>query len=72
MKRITEKQLDAVVAAINNAMNTPQEYYKDGKACVGNYHLDYSYGGVALYQNVKGGGERNVFGGRYTKRELIN
>lgn len=58
---------------INKEFKTPQDYYKDGKACPGNYHLNYSYGGVALYQNVITGGERDVFRcGFVPKRELFN
>ena len=71
--RITDAQLEAVVQRINIAMKTPQEYYKDGKACPGNYHLDYAYGGVALYQNVSTGGERDVFrSGHTTKSHLYD
>lgn len=73
MARITEAQLEAVVQRINITMKTPQEYYKDGKACPGNYHLDYAYGGVALYQNVSTGGERDALcSGHVTKRDLYH
>lgn len=41
---------------------------------LGNYHLDYAYGGVKLVQLVnQGGGIRTISGGGYgTKKELYH
>ena len=73
MARITERHLDAVVERINNTMGMPQTYRDDNGPCPGNYHLSYAYGGVALYQNVSTGGERDVFrSGHTTKSHLYD
>lgn len=75
--RITEKHLEAVVARINAATNSPALPWspRDGggmRANVGNHHLDYAYGGVALHRmESEGGGVSTPIGGCYcTKREL--
>ena len=79
MERITQTQLEAIVERINRATNSPFESWtKDasGKftANIGNYHLDYAYGGVSLERMVNsGGGVQDVFRcGHVTKRELAN
>ena len=75
--RVTEKDLQAIVDRLNRMMNSPMApYVKDasGKytAQIGNYHLDYAYGGVSLRRMVNSsGGESDVLGiGHATKREL--
>ena len=79
MERITESQLNAIVERINRTTNSPMESWTkqgDGtfKANIGNYHLDYAYGGVSLERMVSdGGGVQDVFRcGHVTKRELAN
>lgn len=75
--RVTEKQLQAIVDRINRMMGTPMATYtKDAegryRANVGNYHLDFAYGGVKLAQIASdGGGTHDVLRiGYVTKREL--
>ncbi len=82
--RITQKDLEYQVKRINEKTNSPETPYtrngKKGKreagftANIGNYHLDYAYGGVKLVRMVSDGGgitmvSRSGFG---TKRELYN
>lgn len=75
--RITEKHLEAVVARINAATASPTLPWspRDGggmRANVGNYHLDYAYGGVALHRMESEGGDVStpIGGGYCHKREL--
>ena len=75
--RITEKQLQAIVDRINSITGSPMESYtKESsghyRANVGNYHLSFAYGGVALDRMVSaGGGVTCPLGsGHVTKREL--
>lgn len=82
MERITQKDLEFQVEQINNATDSPLEPYnktasmanKKFTANIGNYHLDYAYGGVKLSQMVNAsGGITNIStGGFGTKRELFN
>jgi len=79
MERITQSQLESIVERINRTTNSPlTSWTKDssGKctANIGNYHLDYAYGGVSLERMVSpGGGVQDVFRcGHVTKRELAN
>jgi len=61
MYRVTEAQLKAICARINEATNSPGEpYTKDGdrmRANIGNYHISHAYGGVSLHRmcNEHGG-----------------
>ena len=74
MTRITDKDLERLVLLINKANYTPEKPYDDqGKAAIGNYHLDSAYGGVKLVRMVNaGGGIREISTGGYgTKRELF-
>jgi hypothetical protein len=78
MSRITDKDLQAVVARINRITGSPMDYAqpcaKGVLFCsnIGNYHLDYAYGGVQLCRVCNtGGGVSNVLGcGHVSKREL--
>ncbi|MBE3141876.1 MAG: hypothetical protein IMZ53_14970 [Thermoplasmata archaeon] len=77
MERITQKDLENLVLRINKATrNTESQYTKqaDGqfKGNIGNYSLDYAYGGVKLVQMVnEHGGIREIsHSGFGTKREL--
>ena len=78
MNRITQKDLEYLVKRINEATNSPETSYqttsKGYKANIGNYHLDYAYGGVRLSQMMNEGGGIHVIssGGFGTKRELYN
>ena len=77
MKRrpvITEGELQFMVHQINTRAGTPVTTHANGDACVGNYHLSFAYGGVALHQTLsKGGSVRDVFGrGHMPKRDLYN
>ena len=64
MNRITDANLNAIVARINRMTNSPAESWitlPDGRraSAVGSYHLDHAYGGVALHRmcNTAGGTE---------------
>jgi len=78
-QRITVWHLEAIIACINRAMNTPTEPYALGadgrhRAQVGAYHLSSAYGGYCLHQIVNdGGGVRDVFScGHVPARDLAN
>lgn len=75
--RVTEKELQAIVDRINTTCGLPLTPYAkkdDGQytPCAGVYHLDYAYGGVALYKMAdKGTGVLDVLRvGHVPKREL--
>ena len=84
MNRITQKDLEYLVKRINEVTDSPlSSYTRNGKkgkrevgftANIGNYHLDYAYGGVKLGRMVsEGGGVTNISDmGFGTKRELYN
>lgn len=78
MERITQKDLENVVARINSVTKSPSETVtKKGKLFswnINNYHLDYAYGGVKLVRtcNKHGGISTISTGGFGTKRELYN
>jgi len=80
--RITQKDLEQQVQALNTMFDLPQEPYTKNEE-TGKYtpnpevfHLSYAYGGVALHQmsNKQGcTGISSVFNtGHITKRELYN
>jgi len=76
--RITDRDLKAVVARINRMTNSPKEYAKphvEGVpffSNIGNFHIDYAYGGVQLCRvmNTVGGVQNVLNCGHTTKREL--
>ena len=77
--RVTESQLNAVVARINRITGSPSEPYiknAEGKhiAQIGCYHLSGAYGGVSLHRMVSdGGGAADVLRcGHVPKRELLS
>ena len=77
MNRITDANLNAIVARINRMTNSPAESWiklPDGRhaSAVGSYHLDHAYGGVALHRmcNTAGGTEDVLNVGHVSKREL--
>ena len=79
MDRITQNDLDLQVDRINKATKSPETSYTrthQGKltANIGNYNLDYAYGGVRLVQMVNPSGGITVVSsdGFGTKRKLYN
>jgi hypothetical protein len=78
MDRITEKHLQALCDRLNRITNSPETpYKKDGNqfiAQIGNYHLDFAYGGVELVRmsNLGGGVDNPLRTGHVPKRELYN
>ena len=78
MKRITLKQLESLVDRINEVKKTPMKPWETKcgkyKSNIGNYHLDFAYGGVAMYQMVNDcGAVEDIFRcGHTTKRDLYN
>jgi hypothetical protein len=79
MDRITDKTLKSLCESLNSIKGTPQEAYSlqaDGsyRANVGNYHLDFAYGGVMLVKmsNESGGVSNVLHTGHVTRRELYN
>ncbi len=79
MERIKESDLEHQVKRINKATESPETPYTRNHqakltANIGNYHLDYAYGGVKLVQMLSPGGGITVIsnGGFGTKRELYN
>lgn len=74
--RINEKMLESLCDSINTIKNTPiTPYSRDNgkfKANIGNYHLYFAYGSVALHKMTnEGGGVSEIFG-LTTKRDLYN
>ena len=80
MKRINEKDLEAVVSRLNRITNSPMESYSKNpigsgiKAQIGNYHLSWAYGGVSLHRmhNEQGGVTTPLNCGYVSNRELYN
>lgn len=79
MNRITEKQLEFLVARLNELTGSPKESWTrngDGQlhANIGNYHLSYAYGGVCLHRmmNEHGGVTTPLSYGHVPKRELYD
>ena len=79
MNRITQKDLEYLVKRINEVTGSPTESWtKDANnnysANIGNYHLDYAYGGVSLERMTRTTGSVNMVSGNGhgTKRELYN
>ena len=77
--RITNGQLEALVARINQLTGspaTPWTRQADGsfKANVGNYHISGAYGGVCLHRmcNEGGGVTTPLTYGHVPRRELYN
>lgn len=79
MERITQKDLEKLVARINTLTGSPQKTYEYDRAGryvpqAGNYHLSYAHGGVKLERmsltpNCSGISEVST-GGYETKRAL--
>ena len=84
MERIKQTDLEYLVNRINEVTNSPRMCFKrNGEKSnrkigltgnIGNYHLNYAYGGVQLVRIVSesGGIETTSTNGFGTKRELYN
>ncbi len=78
MTRITQKDLEVLVKHINFKTNSPETPYtkENGKlkANIGNYHLNWAYGGVELVRMDNEGGGITVISniGFASKRDLFN
>lgn len=90
MERIRQKDLEYCVERINKITNSPITAYTQNKSKssalagvlpdspspwnIGNYYLDYAYGGVKLVRVISEGGGIEVIstGGYGTKRELYS
>lgn len=69
--QITKANLEFVVDQINEAAKTPKVPYKANVVQLGNYHLDWAYGGVKLVQMCSdGGGVYSITQGYDTKKDL--
>ena len=69
MTRTTQKELEGLVNRLNRVTGNPEKPWDNGKSNIGNYHLDYAYGGVKLVQTMnEGGGIRTITLGYETKR----
>ena len=71
---VKQKDLEKMVDLINSLTESPKEpYSKDEngefQANLGNYRLNFSYGGVRLCRMTEGGGSPDI-SYRYTKKEL--
>lgn len=77
--RVTDKQLEALVLRLNQALNRPLAPYAriDDKlvAQIGNYHLYHAYGGVCVHEMAgESGGVTHACGmyGCVPKRECAD
>jgi hypothetical protein len=76
---ISSDRLSRLVALLNRTMKTPETPYthndvdKTVKANIGNYHVDYAYGGAALHQMATtGGGINDVFRVGHVSRRALH
>jgi hypothetical protein len=78
MERITQKHLEGLVGRLNRLTGSPMSPYAmvDGKhvAQIGNYHLDYAYGGAQLVRihNLCGGVSTPLMSGHVSNRECYD
>ena len=70
-KRITDALLQMQVDCLTTALNLPEKSWIDGKAQVGNIHLEYVNGRVGLLQHANEGGGCTRILHSTTKRELF-
>lgn len=77
MTRITNAQLEALVARLNRITGSPETPWTrvDGRnvANIGNFHLSFAYGGVCVHRmcNAAGGAATPIVGHHVPKRELF-
>ena len=79
MKRITMAMLETLADTINNETGNPlKPWVKDSddkyKACIGNHHISYAYGGACLHRmsNESGGVSCPIIHCHIPKRELYD
>ncbi|RKZ05007.1 hypothetical protein DRQ25_16755 [Candidatus Fermentibacteria bacterium] len=77
MERITQKDLEALTERINILTDNPKDTFDKTESKtrfnIGNYHLSYAYGGVALHQTTNiHGGVSDIFNYHMPKRDLYN
>ena len=79
MARTSEKDLNGLVNRLNRITNSPMAAYTEDangkfRANIGNYRLDYAYGGVKLVRmhNEMGGVSTPLYMGYETKRTAYN
>jgi hypothetical protein len=80
MQRITNKDLERLIARINDALGVPQEPYQETRdarggliANAGTCYLAGAYGGVRIEQMCAGGGSRDLLSSGYgTKRAVYD
>jgi len=72
MARITNATLQAQVDRLNRLTHSPLTPYIDGVAQLGNYHLEFAYGGVSLHRmgDAGRGVSKPLRCGYVTRREL--
>jgi len=77
MNRITQQMLENRVNHLNAITDSPQASWTSRPeggmvANIGNYHLDWAYGGVKLVRHMnQGGGITSITSGYDSKRELM-
>ena len=71
MTRINDALLQMRVDYLNKALNLPEKSWIDGKAQVGNIHLEHVNGRVGVLQHVNEGGGCTRILHSTTKRELF-
>jgi hypothetical protein len=68
MARITRKQLDTMEQRLNATLGRPEEAYLDGKAQIGNIHLQGVNGAYNVYEvNNSAGGVKGLAYGLSTR-----
>ena len=72
MNRVTAKQLDGAMEWLNQYFELPTESWKDGKAQIGNLHLDGAYGGWRIVQHMTDGGGIREISPRGSRREIFD
>lgn len=76
MGRITDRDLEAIVARINSETGMPLTPYVGGVPQVGNFHLSHAYGGVCLHRMSLKPGCTGIStplnGGHVPKRQLYD
>lgn len=73
-RRLTTAELDAIVARINREAGAPNEPFTSATRThnVGNYHLNYAYGGVKLVRvDNKAGGTTDVLHLGYVSKRAL-
>ncbi len=72
MTRVTAKQLDGAMEWLNQYLELPVRSWVDGKAQIGNLHLDGAYGGWRIVQHMTDGGGIREISPRGSRREIFD